>query len=108
MWSNHHPTAVSNNVTNTQKDSVATCQGDFFTQYGDINTTRTVTVNGVENLLFCEYIDPSLALNNLKTTERASLGEIATNYHLTELSATNWEEYDYTFGGRGTYARVRR
>jgi len=49
-----------------------------------------------------------LALNNLKNAERASLGEIAANYHLTELSAANWEEYDYTFGGRGTYARVRR
>ncbi len=36
------------------------------------------------------------------------MGKIATNYHLTELSAANWEEYDYTFGGRGTYARVRR
>lgn len=69
------------------------CQGDFFAQYGDINTARTVTINGVENPLFCEFVDSSQALSNFKNVERESLEEIALKYNLEELSSENWEEY---------------
>jgi len=69
------------------------CQGDFFAQYGNINTMRTVTINGVENPLFCEFVNPSLAFNNLKVIERESLEEIARKYNLEELSSGNWKEY---------------
>lgn len=89
----HQSFAITNNAINAQEDSVTTCQGDFFAQYGDIDAARTIIINGVENPLFCEFVDPSSALNNLKNAESTSLKEIALNYDLEELSSDNWEEY---------------
>lgn len=84
--------AVTNDIV-AQEDSIATRLGDFFGQYGEIGVTRYITINGVENPLFCEFLNPASALNNFKKLEKASIDDISLKYGLDELSSENWEEY---------------
>ena len=58
--------AITNDIV-AQEDSLASRWGDFFGQYGEIGVIRSITINGVENPLFCEFLDPVSALTNFKT-----------------------------------------
>lgn len=84
--------AITNDIV-AQEDSLASRWGDFFGRYGEIGVIRSITINGVENPLFCEFLDPVSALTNFKKLEKASIDDISLKYGLSELSSENWEEY---------------
>ncbi len=79
-------------------------QNEFLDQFGEIDASQKITINGVENPLFCEFIDPATALNNLKVIEANSLAELAQSYGLSELSASNWKEYQAASNNSGNRA----
>lgn len=71
------------------------CRAQILEQFGEIDRSQTVMINGVENPLYCVFTDNDVALEKLRVIAQDILSEIANEFSLDELSVDNWEQYRY-------------
>ncbi len=71
------------------------CRTPILEQFGEIDRTQTVTINGIENPLYCTFTDNDAALEKLKDSVPEILSEISEKFSLGELNANNWKSYKY-------------
>lgn len=85
-----HPAAALD-TQNNQYDSY--CRNPLLEQIGSIDRSQTITVNGIENPLYCTFADRNEALSDIKIEAADILSEISSTFSLEEINANNWEEY---------------
>lgn len=69
------------------------CRNPILDQVGDIDRSQTVTINGVENPLYCTFTNSEEALADIKVEAADILSEISSTFSLEEINIDNWEEY---------------
>lgn len=85
--------AMALETENDQYDSY--CRTPILEQFGEIDRSLTITINGKENPLYCTFVNNDIALEKLRETVPEILTEIAQEFSLEELNANNWEQYKY-------------
>lgn len=83
--------AAALDTQNNQYDSY--CRNPLLEQIGDIDRSQVITINGIENPLYCTFTDAEEALTNIKIEASDILSEISSAFSLEEINANNWEEY---------------
>lgn len=86
--------AAPSSALSVQEEQIsARCTPTLLDDIGGINRSQTIVIGGVENPLFCTFIDQDAALDNLKSAVPEILDEIKVGFSLADLDNSNWEEY---------------
>lgn len=71
------------------------CRTPHLEQFGDIDRSQAVIINGIENPLYCTFVDSEAALAKLREIAPDVLLEIANTFSFSELNNENWKDYKY-------------
>ena len=69
------------------------CRSRYLAGIGDINRRQKISINSIENPIYCTFENDQDALNNLKKKVPEILLAISSQFRLDEINSQNWEEY---------------
>lgn len=69
------------------------CRSRYLDGIGDINRRQKISINSIENPIYCTFENDQDALNNLKKKVPEILLAISSQFRLDEINSQNWEEY---------------
>lgn len=75
------------------QESPSKCQNNLITNFGTTNDAQSVRLAGKAVKLYCEFDNPTSALNSLRMLKSEDLTMLASQYNLEPLSENNWKEY---------------
>ena len=86
----HAPLNVKAQVIEEKEEH---CNTPILKIFGEIDRSKTIEINGIDNPLYCVFKDKEYAMNKLKENVPDLLEYIKNKYNLQTLNSSNWKDY---------------